>query len=117
MSFNLAGLFNRNTQLNTQMSNTAAAAKGNLPAGQGASGASLNLPVGSTVSGTIVKVDGNTAYIQMNGNETIQAQLEESVSLTQGAHVMFEVSGMSDGQMILRSLFRIRHCRQLPRRR
>lgn len=105
MSFHLAGLLNHSTQPNIQGTVQGTSAAGVSPAGQNASQGNLDLPIGATVSGTVVRVEGDTAYIRMDGSDMIQARMESTVSMTEGSNVTFEVSGMTDGQIVLRSLF------------
>lgn len=105
MSFHLAGLLNHSTQPNIQGTVQGTSAAGVSSAGQNASQGNPDLPIGATVSGTVVRVEGDTAYIRMDGSDTIQARMESTVSLAEGSNVTFEVSGMTDGQIVLRSLF------------
>lgn len=105
MSFHLAGLLNHSTQPNIQGTAQGTSAAGVSSTGQNASHGNPDLPIGATVSGTVVRVEGDTAYIRMDGSDTIQARMESTVSLAEGSNVTFEVSGMTDGQIVLRSLF------------
>lgn len=103
MSLHLGDIFGQSTRLQTQTAPGAGAAQQTASGGSKAPD-SLNLPIGATVSGIVVKAEGDRAVISINGNE-LQAKMENAVSLEQGANVTFQVSGMADGQVILKSLF------------
>ena len=105
MSFDLAGLLQRNTQ-NTLSGLTSSASAGRTDmSGKAAEGTQTgNLTVGSAISGQVMKVDGDTVYVKLP-SEVLTAKLQEGVNLQPGQSVTFAVSGISDKQITLQALF------------
>lgn len=105
MSFDLAGLLQRNTQ-NTLpgLSSSASAGRTDM-SGKTADGAQAgSLTVGSAISGQVIKVEGDTVYVKLP-SEVLTAKLQEGVNLQSGQSVTFAVSGISDKQITLQALF------------
>lgn len=106
MSFDLAGLWQRNTQ-NTLSGLSSSASVGyadrsRAPEGEGAQTGSLT--VGSAISGQVMKVEGDTVYVKLP-SEVLTAKLQDGMSLQPGQSVTFAVSGISDKQITLQALF------------
>ncbi len=113
MSFDLTGLFQRQSQIPVSdrgmsgtytasgVQNTATAGTAGL---QGAN-ANLNLSVGQIISGQVVAVDGDVVQVEIAPGAVLQAKVEEGLALLKGMSVSFEVSGMSEKQIALRALF------------
>ena len=106
MSFDLAGLWQRNTQ-NTLSGLSSSASVGRADmSGKVAEGTQTgSLTVGSAISGQVMKVDGDTVYVKLP-SEVLTAKLQEGVNLQPGQSVTFAVSGISDKQITLQALFR-----------
>lgn len=105
MSFDLAGLLQRNTQ-NTLSGLPSSASAGRTDmSGKTADGAQAgSLTVGSAISGQVIKVEGDTVYVKLP-SEVLTAKLQEGVNLQSGQSVTFAVSGISDKQITLQALF------------
>lgn len=105
MSFDLAGLLQRNTQ-NTLFGLSSSASAGRTDmSGKTAEGAQTgSLTVGSAISGQVMKVEGDTVYVKLP-SEVLTAKLQEGVNLQPGQSVTFAVSGISDKQITLQALF------------
>ena len=105
MSFDLAGLWQRNTQ-NTLSGLSSSASVGRADmSGKVAEGTQTgSLTVGSAISGQVMKVDGDTVYVKLP-SEVLTAKLQEGVNLQPGQSVTFAVSGISDKQITLQALF------------
>lgn len=106
MSLQVSRILNQSTQLNTGQGQVV---KSDVPIAQNNQGQSapkeLNLAIGSTISGTVEESKDNMVSIKLSNGQTVLAKLEESLAFSKGANVAFSVSGMSDGQYILKSLF------------
>lgn len=111
MSFDLTGLFQRQSQIpvadrGMQGAHTASGVQGSAAAGtQGQQSANLNLSVGQIISGQVVAVDGDVVQVEIAPGTVLQAKIEDGLSLLKGMSVSFEVSGMSEKQIALRALF------------
>lgn len=111
MSFDLAGLFNRQSQIHTTGQTASGRTAGNQAAGaQGrnaahASGQSLSLSVGSTVTGQVVSSSGDVVQIEVSPGTILSARVEEGLAFQKGMTVSFEVSSVADNQIALRALF------------
>lgn len=105
MSFDLAGLLQRNTQ-NTLSGLSSSASVGRTDmSSKTAEGAQAgSLTVGSAISGQVIKVEGDTVYVKLP-SEVLTAKLQEGVNLQTGQSVTFAVSGISDKQITLQALF------------
>lgn len=105
MSFDLAGLLQRNTQ-NTLSGLPSSASAGRTDmSSKTAEGAQAgSLTVGSAISGQVIKVEGDTVYVKLP-SEVLTAKLQEGVNLQSGQSVTFAVSGISDKQITLQALF------------
>ena len=104
MSFDLAGLLQRNTQ-NTLSGLSSASAGRTDMSGKTTEGAQTgSLTVGSAISGQVMKVEGDTVYVKLP-SEVLTAKLQEGVNLQPGQSVTFAVSGISDKQITLQALF------------
>ena len=105
MSFDLAGLLQRNTQNTLSGLSSSASAGRTDMSGQTADGAQAgSLTVGSAISGQVIKVEGDTVYVKLP-SEVLTAKLQEGVNLQSGQSVTFAVSGISDKQITLQALF------------
>ena len=105
MSFDLAGLLQRNTQNTLSGLSSSASAGRTDMSGKTAEGTQTgNLTVGSAISGQVMKVDGDTVYVKLP-SEVLTAKLQEGVNLQPGQSVTFAVSGISDKQITLQALF------------
>ncbi len=71
----------------------------------GSAQSAQQLPVGSVVSGQVMETKDGNVTIQTDKGGTIQAHMEEGVSLQKGSFVSFEVSGVSDNRISLKALF------------
>lgn len=111
MSFDLTGLFQRQSQIpvaDRGMSGTHTASGVQNVATVGTPGlhnANLNLSVGQIISGQVVAVDGDVVQVEIAPGAVLQAKVEEGLALLKGMSVSFEVSGMSEKQIALRALF------------
>lgn len=108
MSLDLTGIFRSSTQFQTSKGiQTDGSGRAEGVNGQTGAGKTepLSLSIGSTISGTVQEGKENLVSIQLRNGQTVLARLEESLSFGKGEKVMFSVSGMSDGQYILKSLF------------
>lgn len=105
MSFDLAGLLQRNKQ-NTLSGLSSSASAGRMDmSSKTAEGAQAgSLTVGSAISGQVIKVEGDTVYVKLP-SEVLTAKLQEGVNLQTGQSVTFAVSGISDKQITLQALF------------
>lgn len=104
MSFDLAGLWQRNTQ-NTLSGLSSSASAGYADRSRAPEGAQTgNLTVGSAISGQVMKVEGDTVYVKLP-SEVLTAKLQDGMSLQPGQSVTFAVSGISDKQITLQALF------------
>ena len=105
MSFDLAGLLQRNTQNTLSGLSSSASAGRTDMSGKTADGAQAgSLTVGSAISGQVIKVEGDTVYVKLP-SEVLTAKLQEGVNLQSGQSVTFAVSGISDKQITLQALF------------
>ena len=105
MSFDLAGLLQRNTQNTLSGLSSSASAGRTDMSGKMAEGAQTgSLTVGSAISGQVMKVEGDTVYVKLP-SEVLTAKLQEGVNLQSGQSVTFAVSGISDKQITLQALF------------
>lgn len=105
MSFDLAGLLQRNTQNTLSGLSSSASAGRTDMSGKTAEGAQAgSLTVGSAISGQVMKVEGDTVYVKLP-SEVLTAKLQEGVNLQPGQSVTFAVSGISDKQITLQALF------------
>lgn len=105
MSFDLAGLLQRNTQNTLSGLSSSASAGRTDMSGKTADGAQAgSLTVGSAISGQVIKVEGDTVYVKLP-SEVLAAKLQEGVNLQPGQSVTFAVSGISDKQITLQALF------------
>lgn len=105
MSFDLAGLLQRNTQNTLSGLSSSASAGRTDMSGKMADGAQAgSLTVGSAISGQVIKVEGDTVYVKLP-SEVLTAKLQEGVNLQPGQSVTFAVSGISDKQITLQALF------------
>lgn len=105
MSFDLAGLLQRNTQNTLSGLSSSASAGRTDMSGKTAEGAQAgSLTVGSAISGQVIKVEGDTVYVKLP-SEVLTAKLQEGVNLQSGQSVTFAVSGISDKQITLQALF------------
>lgn len=105
MSFDLAGLLQRNTQNTLSGLSSSASAGRTDMSGKTAEGAQTgSLTVGSAISGQVMKVEGDTVYVKLP-SEVLTAKLQEGVNLQPGQSVTFAVSGISDKQIMLQALF------------
>lgn len=105
MSFDLAGLLQRNTQNTLSGLSSSASAGRTDMSGKTAEGAQAgSLTVGSAISGQVMKVEGDTVYVKLP-SEVLAAKLQEGVNLQPGQSVTFAVSGISDKQITLQALF------------
>lgn len=105
MSFDLAGLLQRNTQNTLSGLSSSASAGRTDMSNKTAEGAQAgSLTVGSAISGQVIKVEGDTVYVKLP-SEVLTAKLQEGVNLQSGQSVTFAVSGISDKQITLQALF------------
>ncbi len=105
MSFDLAGLLQRNTQNTLSGLSSSASAGRTDMSGKTTEGAQAgSLTVGSAISGQVMKVEGDTVYVKLP-SEVLTAKLQEGVNLQPGQSVTFAVSGISDKQITLQALF------------
>lgn len=105
MSFDLAGLLQRNTQNTLSGLSSSASAGRTDMSGKTAEGVQTgSLTVGSAISGQVMKVEGDTVYVKLP-SEVLTAKLQEGVNLQPGQSVTFAVSGISDKQITLQALF------------
>lgn len=105
MSFDLAGLLQRNTQNTLSGLSSSASAGRTDMSGKTADGAQAgSLTVGSAISGQVIKVEGDTVYVKLP-SEVLTAKLQEGMNLQSGQSVTFAVSGISDKQITLQALF------------
>ena len=105
MSFDLAGLLQRNTQNTLSGLSSSASAGRTDMSGKTADGAQAgSLTVGSAISGQVIKVEGDIVYVKLP-SEVLTAKLQEGVNLQPGQSVTFAVSGISDKQITLQALF------------
>ena len=105
MSFDLAGLLQRNTQNTLSGLSSSASAGRTDMSGKTADGAQAgSLTVGSAISGQVIKVEGDIVYVKLP-SEVLTAKLQEGVNLQSGQSVTFAVSGISDKQITLQALF------------
>lgn len=105
MSFDLAGLLQRNTKNTLSGLSSSASAGRTDMSGKTAEGAQAgSLTVGSAISGQVMKVEGDTVYVKLP-SEVLTAKLQEGVNLQPGQSVTFAVSGISDKQITLQALF------------
>ena len=105
MSFDLAGLLQRNTQNTLSGISSSASAGRTDMSGKAAEGVQTgSLTVGSAISGQVMKVEGDTVYVKLP-SEVLTAKLQEGVNLQPGQSVTFAVSGISDKQITLQALF------------
>lgn len=105
MSFDLAGLLQRNTQNKlTGLSSSASAGRTDMSSKTAEGAQAGSLTVGSAISGQVIKVEGDTVYVKLP-SEVLTAKLQEGVNLQSGQSVTFAVSGISDKQITLQALF------------
>ena len=105
MSFDLAGLLQRNTQNTLSGISSSASAGRTDMSGKTTEGAQTgSLTVGSAISGQVMKVERDTVYVKLP-SEVLTAKLQEGVNLQPGQSVTFAVSGISDKQITLQALF------------
>lgn len=105
MSFDLAGLLQRNTQNTLSGLSSSASAGRTDMSGKTAEGVQTgSLTVGSAISGQVMKVEGDTVYVKLP-SEILTAKLQEGVNLQPRQSVTFAVSGISDKQITLQALF------------
>lgn len=105
MSFDLAGLLQRNTQNTLSgLSSSASAGRTDMSSKTAEGAQAGSLTVGSAISGQVIKVEGDTVYVKLP-SEVLAAKLQEGVNLQPGQSVTFAVSGISDKQITLQALF------------
>lgn len=105
MSFDLAGLLQRNTQNTLSgLSSSASAGRTDMSSKTAEGAQAGSLTVGSAISGQVIKVEGDTVYVKLP-SEVLTAKLQEGVNLQTGQSVTFAVSGISDKQITLQALF------------
>lgn len=105
MSFDLAGLLQRNTQNTLSgLSSSASAGRTDMSSKTAEGAQAGSLTVGSAISGQVIKVEGDTVYVKLP-SEVLTAKLQEGVNLQPGQSVTFAVSGISDKQITLQALF------------
>lgn len=105
MSFDLAGLLQRNTQNTLSgLSSSASAGRTDMSSKTADGAQAGSLTVGSAISGQVIKVEGDTVYVKLP-SEVLTAKLQEGVNLQSGQSVTFAVSGISDKQITLQALF------------
>lgn len=105
MSFDLAGLLQRNTQNTLSgLSSSALAGRTDMSSKTAEGAQAGSLTVGSAISGQVIKVEGDTVYVKLP-SEVLTAKLQEGVNLQTGQSVTFAVSGISDKQITLQALF------------
>lgn len=105
MSFDLAGLLQRNTQNTLSgLSSSALAGRTDMSSKTAEGAQAGSLTVGSAISGQVIKVEGDTVYVKLP-SEVLTAKLQEGVNLQSGQSVTFAVSGISDKQITLQALF------------
>ena len=105
MSFDLAGLLQRNTQNTLSgISSSASAGRTDMSSKTAEGAQAGSLTVGSAISGQVIKVEGDTVYVKLP-SEVLTAKLQEGVNLQSGQSVTFAVSGISDKQITLQALF------------
>ena len=105
MSFDLAGLLQRNTQNTLSgLSSSASAGRTDMSSKTAEGAQAGSLTVGSAISGQVIKVEGDTVYVKLP-SEVLTAKLQEGVNLQSGQSVTFAVSGISDKQITLQALF------------
>ena len=101
MSFDLAGLLQRNTQNTLSgLSSSALAGRTDMSSKTAEGAQAGSLTVGSAISGQVIKVEGDTVYVKLP-SEVLTAKLQEGVNLQTGQSVTFAVSGISDKQITL----------------
>lgn len=64
-----------------------------------------SMTAGETLQGEVVSVNGNEVEIKIADNAVISARLEQSMNVSVGQKMMFEVSNNNQGQIALRALF------------
>ncbi len=64
-----------------------------------------SMTAGETLQGEVVSVNGSEVEIKIADNAVINARLEQSMNVTVGQKMMFEVSNNQNGQIALRALF------------
>ena len=105
MSFDLAGLLQRNTQNTLSgLSSSASAGRTDMSSKTAEGAQAGSLTVGSAISGQVIKVEGDTVYVKLP-SEVLTAKLQEGVNLQTGQSVTFAVRGISDKQITLQALF------------
>lgn len=105
MSFDLAGLLQRNTKNTLSGLSSSASAGRTDMSGKTTEGAQTgSLTVGSAISGQVMKVEEDTVYVKLP-SDVLTAKLQEGVNLQPGQSVTFAVSGISDKQITLQALF------------
>ena len=105
MSFDLAGLLQRNTQNTLSgLSSSALAGRTDMSSKTAEGAQAGSLTVGSAISGQVIKVEGDTVYVKLP-SEVLTAKLQEGMNLQSGQSVTFAVSGISDKQITLQALF------------
>ena len=106
MSFDLTGLFQRQSQIPVSdrgMAGAQGAASMGSVGPQGVS-ANLNLSVGQIISGQVVAVEGDVVQVEVAPGTVLQAKAQDGLALLKGMSVSFEVSGISEKQIALRAL-------------
>ena len=64
-----------------------------------------NMTPGETLQGEVVAVNGNEVELKIADNAVITAKLEQSMNVSVGQKMMFEISNNQNGQVALRALF------------
>lgn len=107
MSFDLTGLFGKQSQIGgfLGLSGNQAADAAGASGGQNGKMEGQILSVGTLVSGQVVKVSGDTVQIQLSPGQLLNARVEDGSVFQKGMTAAFEVSSMSDRQIALRVLF------------
>ena len=115
MSFDLAGLLQRNTQNTLSgLSSSALAGRTDMSSKTAEGAQAGSLTVGSAISGQVIKVEGDTVYVKLP-SEVLTAKLQEGMNLQSGQSVTFAVSGISDKQITLHFFRTVRRHRYSER--
>lgn len=104
MGFSLSNLISYGTGVTATTDSSAVSNSAQIQVDKGMA-ALKSMTAGETLQGEVVSVNGNEVEIKIADNAVINAKLEQSMNVSVGQKMMFEVSNNNQGQIALRALF------------
>jgi len=105
MGFHLSNLISYGTGTPSVNDTTGVSSTAQQTASDKGMAALKNMTPGETLQGEVVAVNGNEVELKIADNAVITAKLEQSMNVSVGQKMMFEISNNQNGQVALRALF------------